>query len=148
MTIRSAIRLERAKLTKQEQAAEERLAAIRGKIEALDAAEAALAGETPSANGDKPKRTRTFKGRKSREERKNETLDALREVEPRLLADEGRSAGDLAADFGIPHASAANAIAELLDEGKVRKVGETSRGNPIVREIVRQRVRPGEEVTA
>lgn len=92
MTIRSAIRLERAKLTKQEQAAEERLAAIRGKIEALDAAEAALAGETPSANGDKPKRTRTFKGRKSREERKNETLDALREVEPRLLADEGRSA--------------------------------------------------------
>ena len=148
MTIRSAIRLERAKLRTQEKAAEDRLHGIRQKIEALDAAESALAGETtPSVNGDKPKRTRTYKGRKSKAERKNETLDALREVEPRLLADEGRSAGDLAADFGIPHASAANAIAELLDEGKVRKVGETPRGNPIVR-YKPTKVRPGEEVTA
>ena len=148
MTIRSAIRLERAKLRKAEESAEARLASVREKIAALDAAESALAGETtPSVNGDKPKRTRTYKGRKSKAERKNETLDALREVEPRLLADEGRSAGDLAADFGIPHASAANAIADLLDEGKVRKVGETPRGNPIVR-YVPTRIRPGEEVTA
>ena len=148
MTIRSAIRLERAKLTKQEQAAEERLAAIRGKIEALDAAEAALAGETPSVNGSEPpRRTRTFKGRKSREERKHEALDALREVELRLLADEGRSAADLADEFGIPQASAQNAIDDLLAEGKVRKVDETPRGKPIVR-YVPTRIRPGEEVTA
>lgn len=157
MTIKSAIRLERAKLRKQEQAAEERLAAVRVKIAALDNAEAALDGETPSTNGDGPaKRTRTFKGRKPFAERVNEALDAIRSK-----GEEGAvSAADLASgiwiDNGlgpdgdvirIPHSTAAKAIETLVEDGKVKIVGQTSRGNPVVR-YKPTTVRPGEEVKA
>lgn len=151
MTIRSAIRLERAKLRKREESAEALLAGIRGKIAALDAAEAALDGETPSTNGDRPKRTRTFKGRKPFAERVNETLDAIRaegeggavgaaDVAEGILLPNGR-------EVRVPHSTAAKAIETLVEDGRVKVVGQTSRGNPLVR-YKPTTVRPGEEVKA
>jgi hypothetical protein len=152
MTIRSAIRLERAKLRKSEKAAEERLAAVRTKISALDAAEAALDGETPPVNGSEPpKRTRTYKGRRSFDQSKADALHAIR-----AEGDSGAvSAADLAAgivlgdgrEIRIPHSTAAKAIEALKADGRVKVVGTTSRGGPVVR-YVPMRIRPGEEVRA
>lgn len=151
MTIKSAIRLERARLRKQETTAEERLAAVRTKIAALDAAEAALDGETPSTNGDRPKRTRTFKGRETFGTRKRQALDVIRaEGETGAISPADLSRGYVLPndeEVRVPHATAIKVVEALLDEGKVKIVGQTSRGNPVVR-YKPTTVRPGEEVKA
>lgn len=158
MTIRSAIRLERKRLTEQASAAEAKLDALRGKIAALDNALAALDHEAPpDKNGaSAPKRkTRTYKGRVSLDKRKAEVLDYCRQIEPRLrsgssrlgIASEGVTAAELRGKYGIPHSSAAVAIDALLAEGRLRKIDETAGGQPIVR-YKPTKVRPGEEVKA
>lgn len=138
-----AIRDERAQVATRRDKAQERVDALDSQLAALDAAAAALKGDAP-VNGSQPtgKRRREYRGRVAIEKRAQDVLDILRR--------DGRpqAAHTLAADHGIPHASAAKAIDLLLEQGKVRQIGTTDKASQPVVTFVPVKVRPGEPVTS
>jgi hypothetical protein len=136
-TAKQAIRTELRSAAEAREKAEAKLAEIQIREDALKTALAALNGGTAKAKPKtEAKHRRTFRGRESKDERLRQTYDAIRKAgEPVTAADLHRE--------GIPHASALKAIERLLAGGKVKKVGTTTRGNPVV-EYIPTTVKPGE----
>lgn len=137
MSAKQAIKDERKKLVEESKRLGERQADVDRRVEALDAALAALSG-----SGLKPEpgktRTRTYRGRESAEKRRQQVLEAI-QAKPKGTR---VTATDLDKDDDIPQASAQAAIEALLGMGELRKVDETPRGKPIV-ELRATSVKPG-----
>jgi len=134
-TANRAIRQELRRAQEAREKLEGRIVDIQSREAALQSALDALGTGSPKAT---KKRTRTFKGRMTKDERLRQTYDIIRK------ADRPLKPADLAAE-GVPHASAQAAVERLLAGGKVRQVGSTGRGKPIV-EYIPTTVTPGKPV--
>lgn len=146
MESRKVIRAELQKFRDESDRLAERKAVIDGKADALEQALRALTGKGEVNNEEpaKAKYRRTFKGRKTREEREHEVLDVIRSANRMVGAAEVRSLSREAGEE-IPHSTAQAAINRLLAQGKVRQMGTTGRGQPKVG-YVEAKVTPGEGI--